>query len=612
MYYEQMGFVGVALVAVLFLVILHRLFRISLRTQDRFSHWLCLGFASALAVQTVYIVGANFGAWPLTGVTLAPLAFGKAACVSAFVMVWVVLGASDTAGVRSAHVPESRRRTVGWVFALFTLMLLFALGKAFKVGVLDRDRNALAHYGAQGTMNARVAVQLAGLSKGRILARTNSESYDDVKVLAQSTGSDNDRVYTLGPAAWPVVGVSTPFGTTGGELRWRSRLTGAYSLVQTGPMSGTPQDALETALLSQWRAKHYPLWPARSEWDGRLRPKDVQTTIATSLQTDAYNRLSDYLSGSLFRKGTRPRKGAILIADVRTGEYLAKVQFPSMDPNELTSGWSAWDRVSTDPAGYLDPNGQIIDLVDDTDRAPGSTAKLNTIMALLSSGYGGSRFWCGPNVRVNGHAIHDFGGNSHGWVDPEEIIKYSCNRGAAQAAELVGSRRLLSLYREKLRYPLPHMQRPDRAFHDNYDKIAFGQSMSASLRDLMTTLCTVARGGEAIELHAIRKRPEDVERWRVCSAGTANQLTRFMVSVARPGGTAYTVYKGQVAWPSKTGSAEVQGADKTDAWFVGFAPAEEPKVAFVLWVEEDGTGGNMARNLGVVPLVKHAVEVADR
>lgn len=48
---------------------------------------------------------------------------------------------------------------------------------------------------------------------------------------------------------------------------------------------------------------------------------------------------------------------------------------------------------------------------------------------------------------------------------------------------------------------------------------------------------------------------------------------------------------------------------KTDAWFVGFAPADKPRVAFVLWVEEDGTGGNMAKSIGVTSLVGHALAV---
>jgi len=607
LYFEQLGFVGVALVVCIFIAIIYRLFKIGMGARDRFAHWLGLGTASTFAVQTVYVLGANFGAWPLTGVTLAPLAFGKAACLGVFVMVWVALGISGTADAPAGFVPDKRKRTAAWVFAITAVLALYATGKALKVGVLDRDPNALAHYGPRHAMNSRIAARLAVLPHGRILARTNSASYHETKVLAWTRDPPLDRSYSLGPAAWPVVGVSCGCGTTGGELDWRSRLTGAYALVQEGPAYGSPENVLGTALLSAWRAEHHPLWPVRSEWEDRLRPRDVQTTIISSLQQEAYRRLSDYLSGSVARSGNRTRKGAILIADVRTGEYLAKVQFPSVDPNALTSGWAAWDRFATDPAGYLDPNGQIIDIVEGGDRAPGSSAKLNTIMALLAAGEGSRRFWCGPGVRVNGHKIHDFGGASHGWVDAERIIKYSCNRGAAQAAEAVGPERLLALYRQKLRYRLPHMSSPAAAFRASYDQIAFGQAISASLKELMATVCAIARGGEAVELHLVRKRPDDVERWRVCSDHVASALTRYMISAAKPGGTAYTVYQEKVAWPSKTGSAEVEGAKKTDAWFAGFAPAEKPRVAFVLWVEEDGTGGNMARNIGVVSLIGRAL-----
>lgn len=607
LYYEQLGFVGVALIIVLFLMILHRLFRISLCARDRFDHWLGLGFASVLTMQTVYIIGANFGAWPLTGVTLAPLAFGKAACLTAFTMVWVVLGISGSGDeLPMGLVPVRRKRAVAWTFAAFALLSIYAAGKAIKIGVIDRNENAFAHYGSNDAMNTRIWARLSDLPRGCIIARTNSASYQNTKTLAKPGEKKDERVYSLGPAAWPVVGVSCKYGTTGGERDWLGRLTGVYSLVQEESRRGT-SNALETALLDQWRAEHHPLWHARSQWREKLVPRDVQTSIISSLQVDAYQRLSEYLSNSMFRNGLRPRKGAILLADIRTGEILAKAQFPSVDPNLLSSGWMTWDRCATDPSGYFDPNGQIIDLVDNTDRAPGSTAKLNTIMALLSAGEGGRRFWCGPGVKVNGHVIRDFHNGQHGWVNAEKILKYSCNRGAAQAAEIVGPRRLLSLYREKLRYSLPHMDRPARSFRKDYDKIAFGQVISASLEEMMITLCAIARGGEAIEPHVLHLPPDDVDRWRVCSRATAGALSRYMISVAKPGGTAYVVYNGKVAWPSKTGSAEVAGATKTDAWFVGFAPAQKPRVAFVLWVEEDGTGGNMANNIGVVSVVNHAL-----
>lgn len=608
LYFEQMGFVGIALIVIILLIIIHRMFRISLSSRERFPHWLGLGFASAFGVQTVYILGANFGAWPLTGVTLAPLAFGKAACLSAFVMIWTVLGVSEsTDSCAAGHVPKKRIQTVRWVFAGMILLSFLAVGKAFKVGVIDRDANALAHYGSYGARNSRIAESLNALPGGQILARASSSSYNTTKVLARNSEQQSGREYTLGPSVWSVVGVASPYGVTGGESDWRNRLTGAYSLIQDGSIVSESQNVIEMALLYQWRGAHHPLWPAHSKWDDAITPHNVQTTIIASVQLEAYRKLSDYLSGSLFRNGLRPRKGAILIVDVRTGEYLAKVQFPSIDPNALTSGWMAWDNFATDPSGYLDPNGNMIDLVENTDRALGSTAKLNTIMALLSDRQGTKKFLCAPGVRVNGHVIHDFGAASHGWVDAEKIIKYSCNRGAAQAAKAVGSQKLLSLYREKLRYRLLHMSNPDKDFGDNYDKIAFGQAISANLKELMTTICAIARGGEAIELHVLRKRSEDIERWRVCGKDTAALMKKYMIAAAQPGGTAYSVYEGKVAWPSKTGSAEVHSAKKTDSWFVGFAPAANPRVAFVLWVEEDGTGSNMAKQLGLKPLIDHAL-----
>jgi membrane peptidoglycan carboxypeptidase len=117
-------------------------------------------------------------------------------------------------------------------------------------------------------------------------------------------------------------------------------------------------------------------------------------------------------------------------------------------------------------------------------------------------------------------------------------------------------------------------------------------------------VAAVARDGEAIELHLLKKRPEIVEKWRVCSRVTAQRVADGMKAVTEPGGTAWSVYRGRHDWPSKTGSAEVAGAKETDAWFVGYAPRQKPALAFVVWAEEDGTGSGLAQSLELSPLIE--------
>jgi peptidoglycan glycosyltransferase len=87
-------------------------------------------------------------------------------------------------------------------------------------------------------------------------------------------------------------------------------------------------------------------------------------------------------------------------------------------------------------------------------------------------------------------------------------------------------------------------------------------------------------------------------------AETAERVTSAMVDTVRAGsGTRAQVAGVSVA--GKTGTAEIGRDRPTDAWFIAFAPAEDPVVAIALLIEEGGVGGQVA-----APLVKPVLEVA--
>jgi cell division protein FtsW len=602
LYYESLGWTGLALILGLLLLGLHRIFRVGIRARDSYAHWISLGFGCIFGVQTVYMIGAGFGAWPLTGMTLAPLASGKAAAFFTLAMAILVLAASGTPMRDSTPDRRVRARFVSGAFAVFAGLTLYSTAKLAKTAVLDKYATAIRPVG--GAANRRAVAELASLKTGRILARKTGLDYKPgnlTSLAISETGPDGEerRRYPLGSPSFPVTGVMTEGHRNGGEDEWRSRLTGLdafYDRARPDLPVDTPKDAL---LLDLWQRKRHPLWPQQD----KIVPQDVQTTLNADMERWAYDALKRHLQNTRAASGARTRKGAMLIADVRTGEVLAYVQYPSPNPEALAESWEAWDALSRDPAGYLDPQGNVVDLVRRTDRAPGSTAKINTMMALADNGLGDRRFVCKPGIRVNGYEIRDHDNGVHGVVGIREILKYSCNRGAAQAAQAIGPDALLAQYR-KLRYPLPHMPQPQKAFRQNYEMIAFGQAMSASLWDMATSVAAVARGGEAVELHLLKKPSEMVEKWRVCSKEAAARVADGMKAVTEPGGTAWSVYRGRHDWPSKTGSAEVAGQRDTDAWFLGFAPRKSPALAFVMWAEDDGTGSGLAQSLQLSTLIE--------
>ena len=89
---------------------------------------------------------------------------------------------------------------------------------------------------------------------------------------------------------------------------------------------------------------------------------------------------------------------------------------------------------------------------------------------------------------------------------------------------------------------------------------------------------------------------------RVMSEDTASELTKMMTDVVNEGtGGAAALSSDQVA--GKTGTAEV-GDGQNQAWFIGFAPADDPKIAVCATVERtSGEGGTVA-----APIFKQVAE----
>jgi peptidoglycan glycosyltransferase len=97
-------------------------------------------------------------------------------------------------------------------------------------------------------------------------------------------------------------------------------------------------------------------------------------------------------------------------------------------------------------------------------------------------------------------------------------------------------------------------------------------------------------------------------RRRAISAATARQVRAMMLDVVRSGtGTAAAIAGVQVA--GKTGTAELRPNSKdpkdADAWFVAFAPAQQPKVAVAVMLVGAGFGGKAA-----APIAKRVLEAA--
>ncbi len=333
-------------------------------------------------------------------------------------------------------------------------------------------------------------------------------------------------------------------------------------------------------------------------------PGDVVTTsLDIGLQQTAYKALAAY-------------RGAIVATDVRTGEILAMVSKPDFDPNEIDQIWG--DLVA---AGEGD--SRLVNRVTQGIYPPGSTFKIITALEYIRENpttYRNFRFRCGGHFTHDGETIHCFHGESHGDVDFYKAFQKSCNSSfanigvsldhAAFAATLKELR-----FGEEMPLELPYTKSRAAIDVDTSDgdvmQLSIGQGTTAMTPMHLNMITQViANGGVMLAPRIILSvdsadgkniRQSDVQEiGRVMSGEEAQILTEMMTLVVN-GGTGKRLEGLAYQAAGKTGSAEFNSQQKTEshAWFTGFAPAEDPRIAVTVIVEEAGGGGEYA-----VPMAK--------
>lgn len=358
-------------------------------------------------------------------------------------------------------------------------------------------------------------------------------------------------------------------------------------------------------------------------------PKDMPMTepvpghhIRTTIDLDLQKALEDAFADSL--------NGAAVVLDPRTGEVLAMLSSPRIDPNifSLPARRRAkeWAKLALDPRRPL--NNRAIQGTYE----PGSTFKIVSSLAGLSSGkvsyhshfpvscQGGFRF--GARYQRCWQESPPY----HGLLDMNGALTQSCDVYYYQLGLLVdmpwinqtaralglGARTGIDLPNEKSGYLV------DSASHEQRHKrlgwkwarglilnLAIGQGELVTPLQLATMIGGVANGHEVMRPHLLQAELEP-ETNRILARPTRQVLQRLsfteeqisqihaaldsVVNGAR--GTGHSVRLKDIRVGGKTGSAEnPQG--KTHALFVAAAPMESPEIAIGVIVENAGHGGSV-------------------
>jgi cell division protein FtsI (penicillin-binding protein 3) len=338
----------------------------------------------------------------------------------------------------------------------------------------------------------------------------------------------------------------------------------------------------------------------------------VELTLDQGLQLAAERALARAAAG------TRAAAGMAVALDPRTGEVLAMASWPPHNPN-----------------GPLRPaemrNRAVADAFE-----PGSTIKAFSVAAALDRGALSplDPIDCGDgNLAVGAHVIHDH--EPLGWVGPSKVIALSSNVGAARIAARLGKERLHAAlgafgFGERPGTGLPGEARGALPFPRADIALAtqsFGQGMTASPLQITAAMAAIANGGVLLRPRIVRRvvdpatgevleeaRPEVVRR--AVSAQAAATMARWLVGVVEdPRGTGRRARPDGWRVAGKTGTAQkadpVSGGysvDRRFSSFVGFAPADAPRVVVGVFVDEpkeEVYGGDVA-----APAFREIVEYA--
>jgi penicillin-binding protein A len=309
--------------------------------------------------------------------------------------------------------------------------------------------------------------------------------------------------------------------------------------------------------------------------------------------------------------GLAGRRGAVVAMVPSTGEIKAMVSIPEYDPNSVQSS-RTFQRLNTETSAPL------FNRATQAGYPPGSTMKVVTATAGLDSGElsPNSTFSGRSPIPIEGVPLSNSGGEQFGTIDMTTALTNSVNTWWAQAAEKIGKDTMFKYmdrygFNAKPRLDYPAFQLAASGVYqgnrllgpnDTIDigRVGIGQErLRVTPLQMTEVAATVANKGELMEPRLWSKvidpdgretNLDPARQSRVMSEDTASELNQMMQNVVAEGtGTAAAVSGIDVA--GKTGTAEISPG-VNDAWFIGFAPANDPKIAIGCVVEHtSGFGG---------------------
>jgi len=439
------------------------------------------------------------------------------------------------------------KNTVACAFALLTLWT--AYWSVVAAPSLARDPR-----------NVRLLLEERSITRGGIYAR-------DGRPIAVNDPRTGRRVYVGPESLAHTIGYSDPlFGKSGLERAYNAELLGLFD----GPALPRRFGAAAGRTATGW---------------------DVITTIDLDIQSAAEEALQG-------------RKGAVVVLDPADGSVLAMASSPGFHPSRLGEVIAEGDDVL----------GPLFNRATMGQYPPGSAFKPVILAAALESRAVGPEHVFDDRgfIVVNGMRIDNAGEQAHGTLALDDALAVSSNAAFAELALKAGAGAILETslalgigVRPEIAIPASAGRLPpveELADSAALALIGIGQgTLLVTPLQMAKAAAAIANGGWTVEprLVASLRSPDGAERpvahpkpVRAISAGTAHLIRESMIRAVESGTGSQARAPG-IAVAGKTGTAE-NPHGRPHAWFIGFAPARSPRIAFAVVVENGGGGGSTA------------------
>lgn len=470
-------------------------------------------------------------------------------------------------------------RAIRGTFALF--VVLFALLVVFTSRWSVFEAEGLKDQ----TANRRELLEDQQIPRGLILARDGARIVENRKLGSGNT-TRYERRYPMGPLFGHPVG---------------------YAFISKGSAGlEKSQNDFLSSRESEFATLFEKLQGTREEGD------NVRTTLDVGAQRVAAQALAG-------------RRGSVVALEPATGRIRVMVSTPEYDPNQIPSQFAAFNR---------DPGSPLLNRATQSRYPPGSTFKVVTAAAALDSGrYRPESMIDGRNnKRISGLPLQNFGGQEFGMVSFTDALTNSVNTAFAEIGENVGRETLVRYMKRFGFYSEPPLDYPENALAASgivskgklveagagFDagRVAIGQGGNegqalATPLQMAMVAAAVGNDGELMTPRLVdrvtgqdgrvRDQRSPREMSQVMKASSARALGGMMRNVVDRGtGTPAQLQGVPVA--GKTGTAEL--GDTNQAWFITFAPADNPRIAMAVTVEKTaGTGGEEA-----APIARQVLE----